>query len=166
MLILSPRMSSISFLEASRRLWPWKMTSPLVILPGVSFKSCMMEREVTLFPQPDSPTRPTISPFFISKLTSSTAVTLLFLLEKNSVRRCLTSSKFSWDISLLLSSFDLRIKGITESVAEKVEGKNCDKDYQTREIHHMRRHVQVASALGEHCSPLGVGHVCSEAQEA
>ena len=52
---------------------------------------------------------------------------------------------------MLLSSFDLRIKGITESVAEKVESKNCDKDYQTREIHHMRRHVQVASALGEHC---------------
>ncbi len=56
---------------------------------------------------------------------------------------------------MLLSSFDLRIKGITESVAEKVEGKNCDKDYQTREIHHMRRHVQVASALGEHCSHSG-----------
>lgn len=37
----------------------------------------MMESEVTLFPQPDSPTNPTVRPLGMVKLISSTAVTSL-----------------------------------------------------------------------------------------
>ena len=36
----------------------------------------MIDREVTLFPEPDSPTRATVSPASISKLTSLTASTV------------------------------------------------------------------------------------------
>lgn len=47
--------------------------------------------EVTLLPQPDSPTIPRVSPWFTEKLTSSTAVTVP-LLVLNCVFKCLTSN--------------------------------------------------------------------------
>jgi len=36
--------------------------------------NCIMAKAVTDFPEPDSPTRPSAAPFFISRLTSSTAL--------------------------------------------------------------------------------------------
>ena len=39
------------------------MISPWLIFPGGDAISCMMERAVTDFPEPDSPTIPRISPF-------------------------------------------------------------------------------------------------------
>ena len=98
MLILPPRISRISFSLSFCRSLPSKITSPLVTLPEVKFKSRIIEREVTLFPHPDSPTRPKISPLPISKLISLIAVTLVFLFWKNSVRSLLTVSSFSCTI--------------------------------------------------------------------
>ena len=55
-----------------------------------------MQRPVVDLPQPDSPTRPKVSPGKMSKLMSSTALTLFFSLEKtlestgNSLERCST----------------------------------------------------------------------------
>src|ERR1051326_7605468 len=49
----------------------------------------MIESAVTLLPQPDSPTSPTVSPFATSKLTPLTARTSPSLV-KNEVRRSLT----------------------------------------------------------------------------
>ena len=53
---------------------PSKRISPLTILPGWP-SSRSTEKEVTLLPQPDSPTSPTISPRLTRKLTPSTALT-------------------------------------------------------------------------------------------
>ena len=98
MLILPPRISRISFSLNFCRSLPSRITSPLVTLPEVKFKRRIIEREVTLFPHPDSPTRPKISPLPISKLISLIAVTLVFLFWKNSVRSLLTVSSFSCTI--------------------------------------------------------------------
>ena len=62
MLIRPPRILRISASEAVSRSMPSRTTLPCVTLPGVSFRRRMMDRLVTLLPQPDSPTRPRISP--------------------------------------------------------------------------------------------------------
>ena len=95
MLISPPRISRISFSLIFNKSFPSKSTSPFVTFPLVAVRSPIIDREVTLFPHPDSPTSPRISPFPIEKLISFTAVTLEVLLEKNSVLNCFTSSKFS-----------------------------------------------------------------------
>ena len=41
---------------------PSKMISPATILPGGFGMSRVSDRAVTLLPQPDSPTRPSVSP--------------------------------------------------------------------------------------------------------
>ncbi len=56
-----------------------------------------MQREVVVLPQPLSPTRPSVSPSLMKKLTSSTARTLPIVFRKNPfwigkyLRRFLTS---------------------------------------------------------------------------
>jgi len=47
---------------------------PPTILPGGGTRR-IIERAVTLFPQPDSPTIPSVSPFLREKETSLTALT-------------------------------------------------------------------------------------------
>ena len=54
-----------------------------------------MEKAVTDFPQPDSPTIPRVSPRFIVKFTSSTGVTVPNWVLKL-ISRLLTSSIFSF----------------------------------------------------------------------
>jgi hypothetical protein len=52
----------------------------------------MIVRQVTLLPQPDSPTRPSVFPFSTEKLTPSTAWTTPSSVRKL-VRRSLTSRR-------------------------------------------------------------------------
>ena len=70
---------------------PLKRTSPLEIVFTLGL-SPMIVRQVTLLPQPDSPTMPRVWPFSTEKLTPSTALTM-----PSSVRKCvlrsLTSSR-------------------------------------------------------------------------
>ena len=56
--------------ESCTRSLPSKITSP-----AVGGSSCMMVLPVVVLPQPDSPTRPRVSPAFSSKLMPSTART-------------------------------------------------------------------------------------------
>ena len=64
------------FLICAREYWvrssPSNRIFPSLIL-AVSASSFRMDMEVTLFPLPDSPTSPTISPFSTVKLTPRTA---------------------------------------------------------------------------------------------
>lgn len=52
------------------------------ILPEVGSNSFNIVLPAVDFPQPDSPTNPSVSPLFISKLTSSTAFTSAIVLLK------------------------------------------------------------------------------------
>ena len=60
--------------EAARRSWPSKVTLPSTTRPGWSTRP-MTDRNVTLLPEPDSPTRPSTSPFCTVRSTPSTALT-------------------------------------------------------------------------------------------
>src|SRR2546427_11639839 len=66
------------------------MIAPFTILPGGIGMRRMSERAVTVLPQPDSPTSPSVSPAASSKDTPSTARTTPSRL-KNCVCRSLTA---------------------------------------------------------------------------
>src|SRR5579859_2265605 len=70
MICISRRRSFSWRLLASKMLLPSKVTVPLVA--GISRK---MVRPTVVLPQPDSPTRPRVSPGWMLKLTFSTACT-------------------------------------------------------------------------------------------
>ena len=57
-----PRMRRISASDSSSKFRPRNRISPPTIFPGGSGTSCITESAVTLFPQPDSPTTPSVSP--------------------------------------------------------------------------------------------------------
>ena len=73
--ILFPLKSCSSLIFISRIFLPLKRISPSTILPGGCFIRRRIERAVTLFPEPVSPTMPSVSMTFKSKETPSTAFT-------------------------------------------------------------------------------------------
>ena len=88
--IFVPRMSRISLADALRISWPSSSTEPSSS-PLRRSTSPMTDRQVTLFPEPDSPTMPSVSPFSTEKLTPETAFTTPSSVL-NLVWRSLTSS--------------------------------------------------------------------------
>src|SRR5436190_5348383 len=70
-----PRMSRSRRAPVVSRFSPLKSASPLVIVFLRSFRP-MIVRQVTLLPEPDSPTMPSVLPFSTLKLTPSTALTI------------------------------------------------------------------------------------------
>ena len=70
--IFPPRSWRISLGESLKISLPSKMASPAATRT-LGPKSPVMDKEVRLFPQPDSPTSPSVSPFPSSKLTPLTA---------------------------------------------------------------------------------------------
>ncbi len=81
MAILLPLTSCICLGEIFLRSISLKTIFPETIFPGAS-TSPIIEKPVIVFPEPDSPTRPTISPALIWKLISSTAFTIPSFLKK------------------------------------------------------------------------------------
>src|SRR5919112_1576948 len=71
-----PLISCIRLSEVSSKFCPSKRISPSGYSAGGSGLSCIMERAVTLFPPPDSPTIPNVSPASSEKETPSTALTV------------------------------------------------------------------------------------------
>src|SRR5581483_2342582 len=69
-----PRTRHSSALSARTRSLPSNMTCPSVILPPVG-SSRTTDRAVIVLPEPDSPTRPTVSPARTARSTPSTART-------------------------------------------------------------------------------------------
>src|SRR5713101_120593 len=70
MICISFRSARSDRLSSVVTFFPWKVTSP-----DVGSISRRIDRPVVDFPQPDSPTSPSVSPFMMSKDTSSTACT-------------------------------------------------------------------------------------------
>jgi len=70
-----PRISRSFFGLIPIRFSPFQIASPLEIVVLRLFRP-MIVRQVTLLPQPDSPTIPSVLPFSTEKLTPSTALTI------------------------------------------------------------------------------------------
>src|SRR5436305_14531907 len=133
-----PRRSRISRADNFRMSRPWNRTEPETILPGGSGINRISERFATDFPEPDSPTIPSVSPCFTSKLIPSTAFTVPSSVSKY-VRRSLTVKTLPFvDVSdigksdpsayandTFLSTYcsllpHLRIQRVAQSIADKI----------------------------------------------
>ena len=96
----------------------------------------MIDSMVTLFPQPDSPTIPRLSPFPTRKVMPLTDCTLPASVVKL-VRRFSTSNIVSsiMFIHLFLKSW---VQSIPQPVTDEVQGKYGDADCQRRKQHLIR----------------------------
>src|SRR3954469_22446990 len=99
----------------------------------------MIVRQVTLLPEPDSPTMPSVLPFSTWKLTPSTALT-----TPSSVRKCVRRSFTSRRATGLLHHLGESDSGVDDGV-QKVDDEVEHDDRDRREHHHAlhRRQVEV-----------------------
>src|SRR6266567_2394969 len=88
----SPRSSRSSAWVSLRRSTPSKRISPPAMRPGGCGTNPMIDSAVTLLPQPDSPTMPSVRPAAIEKLTPSTAGNSPLSTVKNVLRFRTSSS--------------------------------------------------------------------------
>ena len=70
-----PRILRISSSDIETMSWPSKRICPATMRPGGEGIRRRIDRFVTDFPEPDSPTMPSVLPRSRSKLTPSTALT-------------------------------------------------------------------------------------------
>src|SRR5215831_10513027 len=85
----------------------------------------MIERQVTLLPQPDSPTMPSVLPFSTEKLTPSTALTMPSSVRKY-VLRSFTSSSAIWPPGYLREP-DPRIDPGVDEIDQQIEGHDAER---------------------------------------
>ena len=156
-----PRMDCISLVVRSRTSLPPNLMEPEILVRR-SLCRRMTESEVTDLPQPDSPTKPTISPALTLKDTPFTAVIQSFLPRLNCVLRSLTSKRVSDIRASLVQS---RVERVAQTVTEQVEGKHGQENHQAGEKDQVRSNSQVVAALRQNRAPLGLRHGCAEAQE-
>src|SRR6266550_3364505 len=71
-----PRTCRSSFFDIFSRSLPLKYASPRTILPGGCGMSPRIDIVLTLLPEPDSPTMPSVSPGYTSYVIPSTACTM------------------------------------------------------------------------------------------
>jgi hypothetical protein len=91
-----PRMRRISLSLALTRSLPLNRTRPPTMRPGGEGMSRMMALQVTLLPEPDSPTMPRVPPRSSENDTPSTART-----TEPSVRKCTWRSWTSSSLSAI-----------------------------------------------------------------
>src|SRR5438309_1514510 len=146
---------------AGRRNW----ISPSTIRPGRS-TILRMDLAVTLFPQPLSPTMPSVAPGERSKLTPSTALTNPSSWGKY-VFRLRTDSSNSPGRSPPPSLPSIRIGGVSQSIAQEVERHDRDDHRHGRE-HEPRgdSHRLDVLCLLQQAAPADRGRAQAETQEA
>src|SRR2546425_2898965 len=112
------------------------MIAPFTILPGGIGMSRMSERAVTVLPQPDSPTSPSVSPAASSKDTPSTARTTPSRV-KNCVCRSLTARSSGTPLPFPSKAAEStgqclglhpRVERVAKAVADEGEGQHDDRD--------------------------------------
>src|SRR5215831_13108074 len=130
--------------------------SPSTIRPGRSTIP-RIDRAVTLLPHPLAPTIPSVAPGFISSVTPSTAFTVPSSWAKY-VCRLRTDSN---------GSAAIRIGSVSESIAQEIEGHDCD-DHRDRRDHQPRRdrHGLDVLRLLQQYAPADRGRPQAEPQEA
>src|SRR2546425_2170968 len=112
------------------------MIEPFTMRPGGIGMRRMSERAVTVLPQPDSPTSPSVSPAASSKDTPSTARTTPSRV-KNCVYRSLTSRSSGTPLPFASKAAEStgqclglhpRVERVPEAVADEGEGQHDDRD--------------------------------------
>src|SRR4051794_2380438 len=131
---------------------PENITEPSAILPARS-RIRITAYDVTDFPDPDSPTMPSVSPLATEMLTCCTALTMPRRVA-NSTVRSLTSSN-GCAVIALPSRPSLRVDDVAQTVTEQVEAEHRDhqrQPWEQRDPPFARHHE--ASAFRDHDAPF------------
>src|SRR6266508_2180267 len=133
----------------------------------------MIDSEVTLLPQPDSPTKPRVLPSPISKLTPSMARTSPSGVKKEVCRSLTWSKSGMMGAALVLSrsaSTDpaqhARVENVADSISHSIKSQDCQHDEQPRKDRHNGMQAQVRPAGAQHAAPGWQGRIDSEAEKA
>src|ERR1035437_50040 len=155
-----PRSSRISASSRPIRSSPSNKTWPPSIRPAGAGSSRITARFVTLLPQPDSPTRPSVSPSSRSKETPFTAWTVPSWVRNRTIRS--RTDRRATPLPL-----QARVESPAQPVAQQIEPDGADHDRGTREEDEVRSGLQEAARVGEHLAPLGDPRVArAKPQEA
>src|SRR6266498_4975009 len=120
-----------------------------------------MASDVTLFPHPDSPTMPSVSPAAMSNEMPLTACTVPRRVQK---RTCRSSTERR---AVLATGAKLRIQRLPQPVADQIETEHREDDRNAGDNRQERRDLQVVVHAGQHRSPLRRRRVLrAEAEEA
>src|SRR5665213_4016469 len=159
-----PRIWRISRFETCNRSLPSNSTRPDVSTRVDDGMSLSTDSIVTLLPDPDSPTTPSVSPGYTSKLTPSTACTDS-LRVRNVTRRCLIDSSGSLRSGITALLPQARVEGIAQAVAHQVEAQHRQEDGQARERQLVRGLEDERARHAQHRAPLGGRRLHAQAQE-
>src|SRR5919198_813657 len=117
--------------------------------------------DVTLLPQPDSPTIPSVSPGAMSNEMPLTACTVPRLVQKRTWRSSTERS------ASLATGAQLRVQRLAQPVADQVEPEHRDDDREAGDDREERRDTEVVVHVRQHRSPLRRRRVLwPEAEEA
>src|SRR5436190_17142144 len=131
--IASPRILRISASGSASRSRPSNSTRPSTVRPGGDAIKRRIDSDVTLLPQPDSPTMQSVSPRPTENETPSTARTTPSRVKKYVFSRSTTSNAGADSTASLIASHaprEPRIERIAHAVAEQIHGehRNGEKD--------------------------------------
>src|SRR5215813_370521 len=115
-----PRTSRICSSERASRSRPSNSSLPATMRPGGDAMSLRMESEVTLLPQPDSPTTASVSPTDTENETPSTARTTPSRVKKCVCKSSISSSGLGLAIGLHVAS-KAGIERIAHAVAQEID---------------------------------------------
>src|ERR671934_2669489 len=127
MAISLPRIVRRRFLPTLSRSSPLKIASPRTIRPGGCGISPRIDIVLTLLPEPDSPTMPSVSPGYRSYDTPSTACTIPSSVLNSTTRSRIERTGSGTDAALC------GIEGVAETVADEVDAEDDDDDHQAGE---------------------------------
>src|SRR5262245_26973820 len=147
-----PRMSRISRSDSSSRSRPWNRMRPATMRPGGDATSRNTESEVTLLPQPDSPTTASVSPCPTENETPSTARTMPSRVKKW-VLSSSTSSSAAGPGMASHGAGKARVERVAQPVAEQVDRQYRDRQEKAREENEVIGDLKQRAPLGHDVAP-------------
>src|SRR5262245_60816362 len=162
------RIAFMSSAARGTRSRPCQKIWPATMRPGGIGTSLRMDMAVTVLPQPDSPTTPTVSPRAMLRSTPSTAWTM-----PSSVAKCVFSPRISRsasptpDLTLrALPSHHLAgVERIAQSITDEIYAQHREEDRGAWEQRPVRGDVQVVLGVIEDATPGGSIRRKTQAQE-
>src|SRR4029077_507358 len=150
------RMPFMSCAGSGIRSRPCQRIWPATMRPGGIGTSFNTDMAVTVLPQPDSPTTPTVSPRAIVRSTPSTACSI-----PSSVSKCVLRTRISRSVSptpnftsrAIPSHHLAGIECIAQSVSDKIYGQHGEKDRGPGEQRPMRSDIEVVLGVVEDPPP-------------
>src|SRR5437867_3848760 len=163
----SPRILRISGSGSSSRSRPSKITRPPTVCPGGDAIRRRIDSDVTLLPQPDSPTTASVSPRSTENDTPSTARTTPSRVKKYVFRPCTSSSGAAGvgpnsfgrigpsGISLIASHAprETRVQRIAHAVAEEIHREHRERQTDAGKDNKVACDQDHAASLGHAVAP-------------